>query len=124
WVMGPNGYLRHFAGDLALARTEGLGAEIRVCYDIANGDVYTSFINSGTRPCTFVITPNAYYTNNEKWTITVPAGSQVEQSWSLKASGSWYDFTARLNEDPAYIRRFAGRVETGKASVTDPAMGQ
>jgi len=124
WVMGPNGYLRHFAGDLALARTEGLGAEIRVCYDIANGDVYTSFINSGTRPCTFVITPNAYYTNNEKWTITVPAGSQVEQSWSLKASGNWYDFTARLNEDPAYIRRFAGRVETGKASVTDPAMGQ
>ncbi len=122
WVMGPNGYLRHFAGDLALARTEELGAEIRVCYDIANGDVYTSFINSGKKACTFVITPNAYYTNNEKWTLTVPAGSQVEQSWSLKASGAWFDFTARLNEDPAYIRRFAGRVETGKPSVTDPAM--
>ena len=57
--MGPNGYLRHFAGDLALARTEELGAEIRVCYDIANGDVYTSFINNGKKPCTFVITPNA-----------------------------------------------------------------
>ncbi|WP_241073005.1 phosphocholine-specific phospholipase C [Achromobacter insuavis] len=124
WVMGPNGYLRHFAGDLALARTEELGAEIRACYDIANGDVYTSFINNGKKPCTFVITPNAYYTNNEKWTLTVPAGSQVEQSWSLKASGAWFDFTARLNEDPAYIRRFAGRVETGKPSVTDPAMGQ
>ncbi len=123
WVMGPNGYLRHFAGDLALARSEQLDAEIRVCYDVANGDVYTSFINSGKKPVTFVITPNAYYTNNEKWTLTVPAGSQVEQSWALKASGAWYDFTARLNEDPAYLRRFAGRVETGKPSVTDPAMG-
>ena len=39
WVMGHNGFLRHFAGDLALARTAQLDAEIRVCYDIANGDV-------------------------------------------------------------------------------------
>jgi len=28
----------------------------------------------------------------------------------------------RLAEDPSWLRRFAGRVETGKASVTDPAM--
>jgi len=123
WVMGPNGYLRHFAGDLALARSEQLDAEIRVCYDVANGDVYASFINSGKKPVTFVVTPNAYYTNNEKWSFTVPAGSQVEQSWALKASGAWYDFSVRLNEDPAYLRRFAGRVETGKPTVTDPAMG-
>ena len=75
WVMGPNGYLRHFAGDLALARSEQLDAEIRVCYDVANGDVYASFINSGTKPVTFVVTPNAYYTNNEKWSFTVPAGT-------------------------------------------------
>ncbi|MRT32621.1 DUF756 domain-containing protein, partial [Xylella fastidiosa subsp. multiplex] len=77
----------HFAGDLALARSEQLDAEIRVCYDIANGDVYASFINSGKKAVTFVVTPNAYYTNNEKWSFTVPAGSQVEQSWALKTSG-------------------------------------
>ena len=40
--MGHNGFLRHFAGDLALARTAQLDAEIRVCYDIANGDVTPS----------------------------------------------------------------------------------
>ena len=28
WVMGHNGFLRHFAGDLALARTAQLDAEI------------------------------------------------------------------------------------------------
>ncbi|MNU56434.1 Non-hemolytic phospholipase C precursor [compost metagenome] len=123
WVLGPNGYHRHFTGDLALARTAELDPEIRVCYDIANGDVYVSFINGGKAPCTFEVTPNAYYSNHERWSFTVPPGSRVEQHWALEGSGHWYDFTARLAEDPAWQRRFAGRVETGSASVTDPAMG-
>jgi len=123
WVLGPNGYHRHFAGDLSLARAAGLEPEIRVCYDVANGNVYASFINTGTAACTFVVTPNAYYANHERWTFTVPAGAQVEEHWALAASGGWYDFSVGLAEDPAYLRRFAGRVETGKPSVTDPAMG-
>lgn len=122
WVLGPNGYHRHFAGDLALARTSELAAEIRVCYDVANGDVYVSFINGGKSACTFEVAPNAYYANHERWKFTVPAGGEVEQHWALADSHSWYDFTARLAEDPAYLRRFAGRVETGRPSVTDPAM--
>ena len=36
WVLGPNGWHRHFAGDLAQDRTAQQDAEIRVCYDIAN----------------------------------------------------------------------------------------
>ena len=54
--------------------------------------------------------------------FTVAAGAQVEQHWALAGSHAWYDFTVRLAEDPSWLRRFAGRVETGKASVTDPAM--
>ncbi|MCY1554258.1 Non-hemolytic phospholipase C [compost metagenome] len=69
-----------------------------------------------------MVAPNAYYANHERWTLTVPAGGQVEQHWALSGSGGWYDFTASLQEDPAYLRRFAGRVETGRPSVTDPAM--
>ena len=124
WVLGPNGYHRHFAGDLALARTSALAPEIRVCYEIAKGDVYVSFINGGKDACTFEVAPNAYYANHERWKFTVPAGGQVEQHWALEGSQGWYDFTVRLAEDPAYLRRFAGRVETGRASVTDPAMAQ
>ncbi|OZI74807.1 phosphocholine-specific phospholipase C [Bordetella genomosp. 12] len=124
WVLGPNGYHRHFAGDLALARTSQLDAEIRVCYDVANGDVYASFINSGKVACNFSVTPNAYYASEASRTFSVAPGAQAEAHWPLADSGSWYDFTVRLAEDPAYERRFAGRVETGKASVTDPAMGQ
>ena len=80
-------------------------------------------MNNGVAPCTFVVTPNAYYVNHERWTLTVPAGGQVEQAWPLANSNAWYDFSVTLNEDPAYLRRFAGRVETGRHGSSDPAMG-
>jgi phospholipase C len=41
----------------------------------------------------------------------------------LDDSGRWYDFAVRCDSDPAFFRRFAGRVETGKHAVSDPAMG-
>ncbi|MFD4838279.1 phosphocholine-specific phospholipase C [Achromobacter sp. NPDC058515] len=124
WVLGPNGFHRHFTGDLNHARTAQQNAEVRVCYEIANGDIYVTFINSGTAPCTFEVTPNAYYANHERWSFTVPAGGQIEQHWALAGSYAWYDFTTRLADDPSWLRRFAGRVETGKSSITDPAMGE
>ena len=34
--------------------------------------------------------------------------------------GGWYDFTATAS---GFTRRFAGRVETGRPSISDPAMG-
>ncbi|WZB77258.1 phospholipase domain-containing protein [Achromobacter insuavis] len=41
----------------------------------------------------------------------------------LAASGQWYDFAVTCSSDPAFYRRFAGRVETGAHTVSDPAMG-
>ncbi|RZL89201.1 MAG: DUF756 domain-containing protein, partial [Variovorax sp.] len=38
---------------------------------------------------------------------------------NLKKSGDWYDFTVTSEN---FERRFAGRVETGKPGVSDPAM--
>jgi len=35
-------------------------------------------------------------------------------------TGGWYDFTVAA---AAFERRFAGRLETGQDSVSDPAMG-
>lgn len=35
----------------------------------------------------------------------------------------WYDFSVTLNQDPSFSRRFAGRIETGKDSCSDPFMG-
>jgi phospholipase C len=36
--------------------------------------------------------------------------------------GHWYDFEITSQSDPYYYRRFAGRVETGEDSFSDPSM--
>jgi phospholipase C len=122
WVLGPNGFHRHFKGNLNALRTSNATPEVRVCYDIANGNVYLSMRNDGKTACRFTINAKAYR-NDGPWTATVNGGASVDQHWELASSGQWYDFAVTCDADPAYYRRFAGRVETGKHTVSDPAMG-
>ncbi|GJG96950.1 phosphocholine-specific phospholipase C [Cupriavidus pauculus] len=123
WVLGPNGYHRHFKGDLNRLSTAAASPEIRVCYDIANGNVFVDLINSGAQPCTFTVTPMAYRTDGP-WQATVAANGTKTLDWKLQDSGQWYDFAVTCSSDPSFYRRFAGRVETGKHTVSDPAMGE
>ena len=63
------------------------------------------------------------YRDDGPWTATVQPGAKAELHWDLASSGAWYDFVVSCDADPAFARRFAGRVETGKHTVSDPAMG-
>ncbi|MGS0894331.1 phosphocholine-specific phospholipase C [Burkholderia stagnalis] len=119
WVLGPNGFLREFQGNVAKAAS-GPVPEIRVCYDPANDAVYLTIMNVGNAASQVTVTSNAYRTDGP-WSYAVPAGMQVEPYWTLGASSGWYDFT--LAAENGLVRRFAGRVETGKDSISDPAMG-
>ncbi|WP_423382703.1 phosphocholine-specific phospholipase C [Burkholderia sp. LMG 32019] len=119
WVLGPNGFLREFQGNVAQAAS-GPVPEIRVCYDPANDAVYLTIMNVGNAASQVTVTSNAYRTDGP-WSYAVPAGMQVEPYWTLAASNGWYDFT--LAAENGLVRRFAGRVETGKDSISDPAMG-
>lgn len=49
WVMSSNGYHRHFKGDLNRNYDLQINPEIRVCYDIANGNVYVDLMNMGIK---------------------------------------------------------------------------
>jgi phospholipase C len=122
WVLGPNGFHRHFKGDTTRLAASKAMPEIRVCYDIANGHVYAEMMNGGTNPVRFSIVSMAYRKDGP-WTATVAGGATSTQNWSLTDSGRWYDFAVTCDTDPAFYRRFAGRVETGEHSVSDPAMG-
>ena len=122
WVLGPNGFHRAFSGDVsAVAAAYASAPEIRVCYDIANAAVYLTLINTGSAACTFTVQPNAYRTDGP-WTYEIPAGRQLEQHWPVGLQGNWYDFTVSTAQG-GFTRRFAGRLETGADSVSDPAMG-
>jgi phospholipase C len=61
---------------------------------------------------------NAYRTDGP-WQLNVPVGDVGMLHWDLSGSGNWYDFTVTGDN---FMRRFSGRIETGKPTVSDPAM--
>ncbi|MFM0735394.1 phospholipase C, phosphocholine-specific [Paraburkholderia sediminicola] len=119
WVLGPNGFHRLFEGNVT-AVANGPNPEVRVCYDHANNAVYLTIMNTGNATASVTVAANAYR-NDGPWIYSVPPGTQVEPYWTLSESGSWYDFT--LTMSGGFVRRFAGRVETGQDGISDPAMG-
>ncbi|MCY1545363.1 Non-hemolytic phospholipase C [compost metagenome] len=74
--------------------------------------------NTGKAAGKVTVTANAYR-NDGPWTLEVAPGATGMLHWSLDKSGYWYDFTVTAGHTE---RRFAGRVETGKPGVSDPAM--
>ncbi|MFM0612743.1 phospholipase C, phosphocholine-specific [Paraburkholderia nemoris] len=119
---GANGFLRIFRGDLA--RRPGLKTaepEIDLSYDITNNAVCISMRNSGGVACLFTVRSNAYRTEKSLLAVSVPAAGSVSNTWSVSASGNWYDFTVTVDTHPAFLRRFTGRLENGHDLVSDPA---
>ncbi|MCF4164777.1 phospholipase C, phosphocholine-specific [Zavarzinia compransoris] len=116
WVLGPNGYHRHFIGDTTVAQED---PEVRVVYATGNRQVSIVIDNGGTRSCTVDITANAYEAYSER--RAVPAGGRVVVSRSLANQGNWYDYTVTVDGNAAFQRRVAGRMETGKDGISDPA---
>jgi phospholipase C len=80
-------------------------------------------------PCTIVapcrassfVIDSAY--RNDEHTVVVPPGQVRVRLWPLDRSAHWYDVTVVARDVPGFRRRFAGRVETGRDSLSDPALG-
>jgi phospholipase C len=125
-VFGPNGYLRRFAGKPAVAsnwwsHSEVARPEVAEGYDVANGNLQLRLDNLGTARCEFTIT-NAY-DPSMTLTRTVVGGNNEEIYLDLRAAYGWYDLTVTVNTDATFVRRLAGHVETGRSSMSDPALG-
>jgi phospholipase C len=61
-----------------------------------------------------------------KKTIGHQASGSTEETIiiNLLKSGGWYDFTLRIPGNKSFEKRYAGHVETGSDSKSDPAMGK
>jgi phospholipase C len=123
-IHGPNGFLRRFAGKAVeqhwWSDNQSI-AEVVEGYDVANGNLQLRMKNLGTGKCNFTIT-SAYETGA---TIKQPIrGGGTETVYlDLREAFGWYDVTITIDTDRSFVRRFAGHVETGKSSMTDPALG-
>jgi phospholipase C len=116
WIIAPGGFHRHLTGRAA---PHPAAPEVTVTY--ARGDLEIALHNRGVEPVELTLTPNAY--TREDHRVVVPAGETRTRRWSTERSARWYDVTVTARGLPSFRRRLAGRVETGRDSLSDPAMG-
>jgi len=57
-------------------------------------------------------------------TVAIAAGSLSELALNLGSSFGWYDLPIRVAGSGHYEQRYAGKVEVGRESFTDPSMGK
>jgi phospholipase C len=120
-VHGPNGFLRSFGGDIALA-ISGANPELTVLADAATHSLMLRLRNSGSAACRVTLAPNRYSARPAQ-EIDLPAGASADVAWELDDTVRWYDFSLRSNHDTQWLRRAAGHLETGLPGVSDPAFG-
>ncbi|HVT98544.1 MAG TPA: alkaline phosphatase family protein, partial [Acidobacteriaceae bacterium] len=115
-VHAPNGFYRSFT-----ATPGSPPIEIRAEYERSGTSLSRNLLvhvhNSSSNPMTATIVESSYRTSTHRKTI------RPNEIWSrrlhLKDSHGWYDFTVKAGGSEA---RFAGRVETGRPSISDPLM--
>ncbi|CAN5419382.1 phospholipase C, phosphocholine-specific [soil metagenome] len=116
-IDGPNGFLREFLEDVTMSH--GMGAKVRCLGGKKpSGKVEIRLSKLGDGEASVEIHNKAYGTPVQRKIFK--AGEERTVIIDTAKNHGWYDFTIQA-EGLAY--RYAGRVETGKWSITDPAMG-
>ncbi|HEX4577437.1 MAG TPA: phospholipase C, phosphocholine-specific [Edaphobacter sp.] len=116
-VYGPNGFLRSFKGSTHSENAANIHVTSHYYDDRSN--ITLEIVNRGSTTQVSILD---VYTG-DKTTHTLKPGEEFTRHWSLEKFHNWYDLVVEVNSDSSFQRRFAGHVETGEDSVTDPAIG-
>ncbi|CAG4998328.1 hypothetical protein DYBT9275_01978 [Dyadobacter sp. CECT 9275] len=126
-VYGPNGFFREFSGD------GNTTVPVISCrYQLDKNKKPTGKIElhislpAVAGKATVTIKDNAYKAKNQSRTIQGGTGTSNGETviLTLDKSHNWYDFTVRMEGNTRFFQRYAGHVETGRESQSDPLMGQ
>ncbi|MES2063968.1 MAG: phospholipase C, phosphocholine-specific [Bacteroidota bacterium] len=120
---GPNGFYRAFKGN---ANDPGIG--VQLAYQTSGkkltGNVVLTFWLVGTTtPVTVDVVDNAYKTGAKQLTIQQESFAPQTIKLDLGKQHGWYDFSIKVKGYGDFEKRYAGRVETGNPSYSDPVMG-
>ncbi len=114
-VHGPNGFLRSFIGNGA----QDAAPLVSIDYAPGGDTILVRLANRGPTACTLACRAIAY--GDTRRTVTLAPGASRTLRYPIAASDHWYDFVVeRPGSD--WSRRFAGHVETGRPSRSDPAL--
>jgi phospholipase C len=117
---GPNGFFRSFKGEKG-----EIMLEVNTTYNISEPKNPQLIIhlenkdNSKTVHC--LLEDQAY--GKEMIAFSIKPKAKKTITLDTNKSFGWYDFSLKTKNDNNFERRFAGRIETGLPSKTDPQMG-
>ena len=119
-VLAPNGFYRSFSGT-----PESRHVQVQTEYEKKRsgltGNIVLHLHNPNQEKLTVTIADNSYETGTIRKTIK--ANHAVAVVLRLKENHGWHDFTVKVDGSAAESR-FAGRVETGRPTFSDPFMAK
>jgi phospholipase C len=118
WILGPNGFHRHLGGTMT-------GQDVRASLrcDPVLRTIALTLANPGTMVRLVELHSPAYGKALAARSFELAPDRSASVDWPLSATAGWYDLVLRIPSEELYLRRFAGRLETGRDSLSDPAMG-
>ncbi|MET8252161.1 phosphocholine-specific phospholipase C [Micromonospora sp. NPDC005197] len=112
-VYGPNGFYRRFAG----GRSQ---LDVTASYDEHDHKVVLTLGNRGAKRVEVTVR-DGYH--SRPVTLALRPGQAERATWELTRTHGWYDLTLTVAGDAGFVYRYAGHVENGKDSISDPALG-
>ena len=112
-VYGPNGFFREFTGN-----ANDPAVVVNGKYDKSKGNLILNISGEGIQHMEII--DNAYKAKKKELVVSGTTSLPVD----LSKSYGWYDLSVKIKGNNTFEQRFAGHVETGKPSKTDPFMGR
>jgi len=114
-VHGPHGFMRRFANAV-----DDMEVHVELHIDAEREQIRVAFFNATDVPRQLVV--KDAYTGDTK-TYTLSPAARADSLWDIAATQRWYDLRIIDSDDVGFRRQFAGHVENGRDSHSDPAIG-
>lgn len=120
-VHGPNGFYREFRGTAT-----GPAVEILLTVDDQSKRPKLRLVNQGQEAVKVVIKDVSYgaRTRTVKLSAAGKKDAQAGIVLDFDRSHGWYDLSIQVDGVASFEQRLAGRIETGRESMTDPLIGK
>lgn len=113
---GPNGFFREFKGKF----TQSPKINVRANHLADSGQLQIAIQNPERKALKVQLVDNSYKRDTQTFTQNE---ASKEVRLDLSSTSGWYDYSVKIDGYPEYEQRFAGHVENGKTSMTDPLLG-
>jgi phospholipase C len=116
-VHGPNGFFRRFKGGTGTLQA---GLAIQARYGPRHEEIVLEVENRNSAPADVTVSDRY---SSPGTTLTFAPGTAKALQFPVERTRGWYDLAVSVQGDPQFEYRYAGHLENGEASISDPGMG-